>query len=137
MYIQSDGYTWYIPGYTMYMPCICRTSTYTSRRGIYQAYSRHIPKIGVPDVFEETPLASTGLKLQQVPMEELLLAQRDTDNTEADLENVDLGKWLPDFILVSWKRKRIAVVDLTRPSDMLSAQLAEAYCSKKRKYGPV
>jgi hypothetical protein len=31
MYIQSDGYTWYIQGYTMYIPCISlrSTSTYT------------------------------------------------------------------------------------------------------------
>ncbi len=85
-------------------------------------------------MFKETPLAATGFDLQQVPIGKVLLAQRDTDNTEADLGNVDLGRWQPDFILVSWKRKRIAVVDLTRPSDMLSAQLAEAYCSKKRKY---
>ncbi len=28
-------------------------------------------------------------------------------------------------------------MDLTRPSDVLSAQLEEAYRSKKRKYGPV
>ncbi len=50
MYIQSDGYTCYIQGYTMYMPCICRRLHIP---GIYQAYSsisRHIPEIGVPDV---------------------------------------------------------------------------------------
>jgi hypothetical protein len=51
--------------------------------------------------------------------------------------NVDLGRWQPDFILVSWKRERIAAVDLTRQSDVLSVQLEEAYRSKKRKYGPV
>ncbi len=28
-------------------------------------------------------------------------------------------------------------MDLTRPSDVLSVQLEEAYSSKKRKYGPV
>ncbi len=64
-------------------------------------------------------------------------ALQDSYNTEADLGNVDLGRWQPDFILVSWKRKRIAFVDLTQPSDVLSAQLEEADCSKKRKYGPV
>ncbi len=42
-----------------------------------------------------------------------------------------------DFVLVSWKRKRIAVVDMTRQSDVLSAQLEEAYRSKKLKYCPV
>ncbi len=28
-------------------------------------------------------------------------------DTEADLGNVDLSRWQQDFILVSWKRKRI------------------------------
>jgi hypothetical protein len=76
-------------------------------------------------VFEETPLAATGLKLQQVPIEAVQQALQDSNNTEADLGNVDLGRWQPDFVLVSWKRKRIAVVDLTRTrlSDVLSAQL--------------
>jgi hypothetical protein len=88
-------------------------------------------------VFEETTLAATGLKMQQVPIEAVQQALQDSNNTEADLGNVDLGRWKPDFILVSWKRKRIAVVDLTRPSVVLSAQLEEAYRSKKRKYCPV
>ncbi len=81
-----------------------------------------------------------GLKLQQVPIEAVQQALQDSNNTEADLGNVDLGRWQPDFILVPWKRKRIAVVDLTRltrPSDVLSAQLEEAYRSKKWKYCPV
>ncbi len=89
------------------------------------------------EVFEETPLAATGLKLQQVPIEAVQQALQDSNNTEADLGNVDLARWQPDFILVLWKRKRIAVVDLTRPSDVLSAQLEEGYRSKKRRYGPV
>jgi hypothetical protein len=41
------------------------------------------------DVFEETPLASKGLKLQQVPTEEVQQALRDTDYNETDSENVD------------------------------------------------
>ncbi len=36
------GYTWYIQGYTMYIPCICRTSTYTWYiPGIFQAYTEN------------------------------------------------------------------------------------------------
>ncbi len=57
------------------------------------------------DVFEETPLASTGLKLQQVLIEDVQLlhqALRDTDdNNEKDLENADLGRWQQDLILIS------------------------------------
>ncbi len=54
---------------------------------------------------EDTPLVLTGLKLQQVPIEEVLLALSATDNTEADLGHIGLGRWKPDFILVSWKHK--------------------------------
>ncbi len=71
-------------------------------------------------MFEETPLAATGLKLQQVLIEAVQQTLQDSNNTEADLGNVDLGRWQPDFTLVSWKRERIAVVDLTRQSDVLS-----------------
>ncbi len=88
---------------------------------------------------EETSLASTGLKLQEVPIEEVQQALCDKDNNETDWENVDLGRWQQDFILISWKRKRIAVVDLMQPSDELLVQFEEAYPSKKRKleYCPV
>ncbi len=36
------------------------------------------------EVFEETPLAATGLKLQQVPIEAVQQALQDSNNTEAD-----------------------------------------------------
>jgi hypothetical protein len=37
-----------------------------------------------------------------------------------------------DFTLISWKHKQIAVLELTRLSDMLTVQLDEAYCCKKK-----
>jgi hypothetical protein len=89
------------------------------------------------EVFEETPLTATGLKLQQVPIEAVHQALQDSNNTEADLGNFDLSRWQQDFILVSWKCKQIAVVDLPRQSDVLSVQLEEPYRSKKRKYDPI
>jgi hypothetical protein len=88
-------------------------------------------------VFEETPLASTGLKLQQVPDDEVRLALDATESITPEAGNVQLDRWQPDFILISWKRKRIAVLELTRPSDMLTVQLDEAYRRKKRKYCPI
>ena len=46
MYIQYDGYAWYIQD----IPCIYHVYVgHLHIHGIYQAYSRHIPKIGVPD----------------------------------------------------------------------------------------
>ncbi len=41
------------------------------------------------EVFEKTPLAATGLKLQQVPIQAVQQALEDSNNTEADLGNVD------------------------------------------------
>jgi hypothetical protein len=89
------------------------------------------------NVFEEMPLASTGLLLQPVSDEEVRLALDVPDLTVEEAGNVQLDRWQPDFTLVSWKRKRIAVLELTRPSDMLNVQLEEAYRRKKRKYYPI
>ncbi len=50
-------------------------------------------------MFEETSLAATGLKLQQVPIEAVQQALQDSNNTDADLGNVDLGRWQLDFII--------------------------------------
>jgi hypothetical protein len=88
-------------------------------------------------VFEETPLASTGLKLQQVPDEGVLLALDVPDLTVSEAGNVQLDRWQPNVTLISWKCKQIAVLELTRPSDMLNVQLDEAYHSKKLKYCPI
>jgi hypothetical protein len=38
------------------------------------------------EVFEETTLAATGLKLQQVPIEAVQQALQDSNNTEVDWE---------------------------------------------------
>jgi hypothetical protein len=43
-------------------------------------------------MFEETPLAATGLKLQQVLIGEVQQALQDSNNTNADLGNVDLAR---------------------------------------------
>jgi hypothetical protein len=100
-------------------------------------------KNALPDVwnvFEEMPLASTDLKLHQVPDEKVQLALDVPDLHVAEAVNVQLDRWQPDCTLISWKRKRIAVLELTRqsrPSDMLNVQLEEAYRCKKRKYGPI
>jgi hypothetical protein len=59
------------------------------------------------------------------------------DLHEADAGDIQLDRWQPDFTLISWKRKRMAVLELTRPADMLNVQLDEAYHRKKWKYGPI
>ena len=58
-------------------------------------------------VFEETQMSQTGLVLQS------------TSSATAD----ELGRRQPDWVLVSESLKRIAIVDLCRPSDTSPAQL--------------
>ncbi len=54
-----------------------------------------------------------------------------------DWDTVDIGRWQPDFVLISLKRKKIAILELTRPSDMSPAQMKEAYQKKIHKYAPI
>ena len=122
--------------------CVCptfreaRTAAHNQLRAVLAASLKNFLSEDW-SVFEETPLASTGLKLQQVPDDEVRLALDATESITPEAGNVRLDRWQPDFILISWKRKRIAVLELTRPSDMLTVQLDEAYRRKKRKYCPI
>ena len=87
--------------------------------------------------FEEKSLAATGLRLQRVQAAEVLLARGAKGAQEAEQDTVDISRWQPDFVLVSWKYKKIAILELTRPSDMLIAQMEEAYRKKIQKYAPI
>ncbi len=88
-------------------------------------------------MFEEKSLAATGLRLQRVRAAEVLIARGATGAQEAGHDTVDISRWQPDFVLVSWKYKKIAILELTRPSDMLIAQMEEAYRKKIQKYAPI
>jgi hypothetical protein len=66
-----------------------------------------------------------------------LLARGAKGAQEAEQDTVDISRWQPDFVLVSWKYKKIAILELTRPSDMLIAQMEEAYRKKIQKYAPI
>ncbi len=48
-----------------------------------------------------------------------------------------LGRRLPDWILVSKEQKRIAIVDLCRPSDNHQTQLLEKAIRKQQAYQPL
>jgi hypothetical protein len=48
-----------------------------------------------------------------------------------------MGRWQPDFVLISRKRKKIAILELTLPSDILSAQMKVCYREKMQKYAPI
>ncbi len=72
-------------------------------------------------VYEETPMAKTGLVLRPTTM-----------------ATVDqLGRRQPDWVLVSHELRRIAILDLCRPSDVLPSQLLMAANRKQHAYEPV
>ena len=59
--------------------------------------------------------------------------------SEADLEagRMSLSRWQPDFVSVSFKAKKIAILELCRPSDISPGQLQAAYERKMNLYGPL
>ena len=86
--------------------------------------------------FEEKSLAATGLRLQRVRAGEVLLARGESGAQDPAQDTVDISRWQPDFVLISWKHKKIAILELTRPSDV-TVQLEEAYRRKIQKYAPI
>lgn len=72
-------------------------------------------------LFEETRMANTGLTLRPTPQ---FTAEQ-------------WGRRQPDWVLVSQHRKRIAIVDLCRPSDVHPAQLLAAAMRKQQTYLPL
>jgi len=50
---------------------------------------------------------------------------------------MSLGRWQPDFVVVSFKAKKIALLDLCRPSDTSLGQLQAAYERKINTYSPL
>ena len=49
----------------------------------------------------------------------------------------DIGSLQPDLIALSWPLRRIAIVDISRPSDSNVEQLQSAHDSKKSRYQPL
>jgi hypothetical protein len=72
-------------------------------------------------MFEETRMSRTGLVLQP------------TSSTTTN----QLGRRQPDWVLVSETHKRIAIVNLCRPSDASPAQLLAAAVRKQHAYCPL
>ena len=77
-------------------------------------------------LFEETRMAKTGLIL------------RSSDSSSLTADDVDqLGRRQPDWILLSKEAKRIAIIDLCRPSDIHQTQLQAAAIRKQQTYQPL
>ena len=92
-----------------------RTSAHNQARRVITAFlARNIGRRW--KMFEESSLKNTGLVLRPVSTISVAQALRQpTDNPESEQ---DLGPWQPDRILVSSERKKIAILDLCRPSDV-------------------
>mgnify|MGYP006978522195 FL=1 len=86
-------------------------------------------------LFEETPMRSTGLKLQTVSAACMVEAGRLPSGDHSD--SICVGNLQPDLVLVSPSLKRIGLLDLCRPFDSNAEMLSAARQRKLRTYGPL
>ena len=86
---------------------------------------------------EETPLSATGLQLRRVPTALVQQSGRTVRSADIDIGSMALGRWRPDFVLVSDLHHRIAILELCRPSDVRIERLLEAYKGKLTTYEPL
>ena len=115
-----------VPESLTHFACVCpkfreaRTSAHNQVRDVITSFLRkHVGPAW--KVYEETPMAKTGLVL------------RPTDH--ATIEQI--GRRQPDWLLVSTEFKRIAIPDLCRPSDVLPIQIPTAAKRKQHAYSPL
>ena len=83
---------------------------------------------------------ATGLTLRPVSSESMARAGRKISDAEraTGLVNVArLGRLQPDFVTLSSADKRLAILDLCRPSDIHVDQLVTAYTRKDISYTPL
>ena len=84
---------------------------------------------------EETPMADTGLRLARVSFASMKASGRPLPEHHED--TVCVGRLQPDLVLVSQSLRRIAIVEVSRPMDDSSEQLAAAHDRKMRTYTPL
>ena len=106
--------------------CVCpqfreaRTEAHNQLRTVLASHLRR----ALPtdwQLLEETPLAKSGLRMAQFVATEVQSAQDGLYPLPDEQHTLDLGLWQPDFILISQERARIAILEVTRPADMLTA----------------
>ncbi len=64
-------------------------------------------------MFEEKSLTAKGLRLEKVRAEEVLVARGEATAHATEWDTVDIGRWQQDLVLISQKRKKIAILELT------------------------
>jgi ribonuclease HI len=113
-----------------------RTAAHNQIRArLSSSLKRHLPRKW--KLYEEAAMLRTGLQLR--PVSSAMVRETGRCVSEADLEagRMSLSRWQPDFVSVSFKAKKIAILELCRPSDTSSGQLQAAYERKRNLYGPL
>ena len=80
-------------------------------------------------------MVNTGLRLSSVSVACMEASGRPVP--EHYDGTIDIGRLQPDLVLVSQSRRKIAIVEVSRPMDGSSEQLAAAHERKMRTYAPL
>ena len=113
-----------------------RVAVHNQIRGnLSAALRRALP--GGWNLHEETPMANTGLRLTPVSTVSVQQSGRSVRESDVAAGMMHLGRWQPDLLLVSHSRRKIAIVDVIRPSDIRRDRLSAAYQDKLRIYEPL
>ena len=115
-----------VPETLTHFACVCpkfREARTSAHNQVRTAITLLLHSILGPEweLFEETPVVRTGLTLRSNPQ------------ATAD----QLGHRQPDWIAISAVQKRIAIMDLCHPSDVLPTQLLAAALRKQHAYNPL
>ena len=86
-------------------------------------------------VLEETRMGNMGLILRTVPA--TLVASAKNLPLDDPKRMCDVSRWQPDWVAISQNHKRIAIIDLCRPSDVHREQLHAAALRKQERYSPL
>jgi len=105
------------------------------RESLSGALRKALPKGWL--LHEETPMARTGLKLTPVSTERVQNSGRSVKDSDIAAGTMQLDRWQPDLVVVSDTRRKIAIVDVIRPSDIRRVRLQAAYQDKMRAYEPL
>ena len=74
-------------------------------------------------VYEETRMGNMGLTLSKVPTAVVATAVKPFVVDSAGECDLQRWHWQPDWVAISFDHKRIAIIDLCRPSDVHKDQL--------------
>jgi len=122
--------------------CVCpkfreaRTAAHNQLRDkVSRLLQKQLADIGGWTLYEEVRIAEVGLRLRSVDADAVALTGRQL-HLKPD-GTCDVGRLQPDLVAISWPRRRIAIIDISRPSDVYTGQLLSAHDRKKTSYQPL